>query len=625
MNKAEEQNAGSRIRLLPIHVANQIAAGEVVERPASVVKELMENAIDADSSRIDVVVTAGGRKLISVSDDGRGMNRDDVLMSIERQATSKIHEVTDIEHISTMGFRGEALASIASVARFLLRSCPRGENVGTELVVTGGRIQDVRDSGGPCGTVIEIRDLFFNVPARRKFLRAYQTEQAHIRATFTTHALAHPAIAMSLNVDGRELHRLPPCEHSRDRVRDLLGVEMLAQLCEVPRFERSGVRVKGFVARPTYTRADRSEQYIFINGRPASAPVLYYAIREAYPKLERDRRPAVVLFLEMDPGLVDVNVHPTKREVRFRRSSDVRDAVMFAVRSALGSEELSSCDGGDDASASPVAPESSQSELSGVFGAPAVLPPPAAVPRVEPQQTFPLAAASRRSEQVVSSYPSPADHPLSESENLPQEAQVNSESCKSSPWAWCRVLGQVSGRYALLETDGGFVVIDPKAAHERVLFDKLMAQLRCEVVESQQLLLPQTVDLPPRDAVRLRKNLDYIVKMGFGVDSFGGDTFVVDALPVCVADTQCRDLLIDVAHGLEVAGARRGRERWREEAIARAASATAVRQRQKMSDEEIGALVKELAATEMPYTCPRGRPTMIFTSLRELNRKFGRE
>lgn len=618
-----EVTSGNRIRLLPIHVSNQIAAGEVVERPASVVKELMENAVDADANSIDVVVTAGGRKLIAITDDGIGMNRDDALMSIERQATSKIHDVDDIEAIHTLGFRGEALASIASVSRFSLKSCPRGETCGTDLVVTGGRIQDVRDIGGPAGTVIEIRDLFFNVPARRKFLRAYQTEQAHIRSGFSVQALAHPGVAMSLTVDGRDVHRLPPCEKLRDRVRDLMGRDLLQHLCDVPETALNSVKVTGFVARPTYTRSDRAEQFVFINGRPATAPVLFYAIREAYPKLDKDRKPVVLLFLEMPPELVDVNVHPTKREVRFRRSRDVRDAVMNAVRAALGMAEGPEA----EVAVEPARPETPAS-------VPPVPPVPVAVPRVDPQRDLPLKQSpqggmlDRRPDYPEPHESQPEGPGRSPAAAIPPSAErimASDDSGGGSPWAWCRLLGQVADRYALLETDGGYVVLDPRAAHERVLFEKLMHQLRDHSVESQRLLLPETAELSPRDAMRLRKHLDSMGAMGFGVDTFGGDTFVVDALPACVADCGCRQLLIDVVHGLEVAGSRRGRERWREEAIARAASASAVSRRDKISDAEIDVLVADLVKTDMPYTCPRGKPTMIFTSMRELNRKFGRE
>ena len=323
------------IRLLPVQVANKIAAGEVVERPASAVKELVENALDAGAAHIEVFVTAGGRKLIEVRDDGLGMNRDDALLSIERQATSKLRDVDDIERIATLGFRGEALPSIASVSRFTLATCRRGETVGTELTVIGGRLQDVKDAGVPPGTTVAVRDLFFNVPARRKFLRAYETEQAHIRTVFTLHALAHPETGMLLKADGREIHRLPADSSLEDRVRDLFGAEFVSALRPVDR-TLGGVRVHGFAGLPTFTRADRTEQYIFVNRRPASAAVIPYALREAYPPLDSDRKPVVLLFVELDPEFVDVNVPPTKKEVRFRRPADVREAIIAAVSGALG-------------------------------------------------------------------------------------------------------------------------------------------------------------------------------------------------------------------------------------------------------------------------------------------------
>ena len=322
------------IRVLSEQVANKIAAGEVVERPASVVKELIENAIDAGATRIDIAITAGGRKLIEVCDNGCGMMRDDALLCLERQATSKIRDVDDIEHITTLGFRGEAIPSIASVSRVILKTRRHESDVGTAITIAGGILHDVRDAGVPPGTTIEVRDLFFNVPARRKFLRAFQTEQAHIRTVFTFHALAHPDIGMSLTSDGRELTRLPPGATLEERVRDLFGTDFSSDLRPVD--ARMGdIRIYGFVSLPSQTRNDRSEQYIFINGRPATAPIIAYALREAYPPLAPDRKPIVLLFLEIPPDSVDVNVHPTKREVRFHKPAEIREALIRAVRDTL--------------------------------------------------------------------------------------------------------------------------------------------------------------------------------------------------------------------------------------------------------------------------------------------------
>jgi DNA mismatch repair protein MutL len=624
------------IRLLPVHVANKIAAGEVVERPASVVKELLENAIDAGATRIDVTVTAGGRKLIEIRDNGCGMNRDDALLSMERQATSKIRDVDDIEHIDTLGFRGEAVPSIASVSRFILKTRRAEAESGTELVVTGGSLQDVREAGLPAGTTVEVRDLFFNVPARRKFLRAYQTEQAHIRSVFTLHALAHPEIGLSLTADGREVSRLPPGATLEERVRDLFGADFCASLRPVNK-SVNGVRVFGFAGLPNQTRNDRSEQYVFINRRPATAPVIAYALREAYPPLEGDRKPIVVLFIEMAPDRVDVNVHPTKREVRFHKPAEVREALILALGEALGMKR-----GGAAGSASPPfqSPASSEPEPHPLDPAAPVslrtLMPEASAPSRQTDPTrLPLRPPAEPPEEAAA-FPYPGPQPLQPTafslQPAPAAASVPTGAGlplfnapeDGSPWRWCRVLGQLAGLYVLLETDGGYVTVDPRAARERVLYERLMARHAQGESFSQRLLLPETVQLAPADATRLRKYVPLLQEMGFGVEDFGSDHFLVEALPDALSDVSCRELLGNIAHDLENAGTRRGSEKWREEIIAKAACRAAAGTLNTLSDAEAERLVKALAATRMPYTCPRGRPTMIFTSYRELERKFGR-
>ncbi len=621
------------IRLLPVHVANKIAAGEVVERPASVVKELIENAIDAGATRIDVTVTAGGRKLIEIRDNGCGMGRDDALLSIERQATSKIRDVDDIESIDTLGFRGEAVPSIASVSRFTLKTRRQMDGVGTELVMVGGSLHDVRDVGVPVGTTVEVRDLFFNVPARRKFLRAYQTEQAHIKSVFTLHALAHPEIGMSLAADGRELVRLPAGASLEERVRDLFGTDFCADLRPVNKTV-GAVRVFGFAGLPNQTRRDRSEQYVFINRRPATAPVIAYALREAYPPLEGDRKPIVLLFIEMPPGGVDVNVHPTKREVRFHKPAEVREALILAIGAAIGVKRA--------VQAGPPASLSS-APLSG-----AVLHSPSSESPVSLRSLAPEAAVradgghseTPLQNRVPFPYPNDAAIPSQSLAGLSPPSSVLGQPAPAvpdgaglslftapqdgSPWRWCRVLGQVAGRYLLLETDGGYVTVDPRAARERVLYERLMEGHQKGRLLSQKLLLPETVRLPPADAARLRKYLTVVQAMGFGVEDFGSDHFIVEALPDALEHVSCRELLGNIAHDLENAGTRRGSEKWREELVAKAACRAAAGADETLSNENAESLVHALAASRMPYTCPRGRPTMIFTSYRELERKFGR-
>jgi len=607
----------TQIRVLPIQVANKIAAGEVVERPASVAKELIENAIDAGATQVDVAVAAGGRKLVAVSDNGRGMSRDDALLSIERHATSKIHDVDDIERIHTLGFRGEALAAIGSVSRFRLTTCRQGDVVGSELILAGGAVQDVRDIGCPPGTAIEVRDLFFNVPARRKFLRTQQTELFHIRDVFTIQALAHPEVGMSLTIDGREMHRLPAADNLNDRLRELFSPDLLKQLKPVEH-AAGGVSVAGTVSVPTVHRADRNEQYLFVNGRPTSPALLSYAIREGYRGLlPKGRHPSVFLFLDMSPEAVDVNVHPTKREIRFRRPGDVRDAVIAAIQKALS-----------------VTPDVAASDdaLPDVVGTIDHLPPVATELKIDdlpPTRAFKYPrppAPITDSAAAPEAFGSAQTEPASPAQAAPSgsDAVPVADDLHNSPWAWCRVLGQVGGFYVVLETENGMVMMDPRASHERVLYDRFMRGVVAGAVDAQTLLIPETVELPARDAARVRRNLELFREMGFGLSEFGGNSFVVDALPACFDGTPTDVLVTDMARSLEEAGSRGGRH-GKEEAVAQAACQAAVGTRQRLRLDEIEKLVVDLAACEMPYTSPRGRPTLMFTSLNELHRKFGRK
>lgn len=608
------------IRVLPVHVANKIAAGEVVERPASVAKELIENAVDAGSSQIDVDITAGGRKLVAVSDNGSGMGRDDALLSVERHATNKIRDVDDIEKIETLGFRGEALAAIAAVSRFRMMTRRAGEVIGTEIVITGGKLQDVRDAGCPTGTSIEVHDLFFNVPARRKFLRSYQTELSHIRTGFIIQTLAHPQIGMRFKVDGRETYHLAGGAGLEDRIHDLFGPDYLKDLKPVDH-KSVEVAVSGYASLPMVTRSDRSEQYIFVNGRTTTAPLLNYTIREGYRTLiPNDRHPLIFLFLEMDPGLVDVNVHPTKREVRFRRPGEVRDTVIAAIRQAFAS------DSGVSLSTEVQAKRAETKQGSSRPAAEIQL----KIENLPPTHAFRYPRMPRGGEENIEHPGSNIQRPTPNTQR-PSEMEEKIRNLQSairnldSPWSWCRVLGQIGSLYVVLETEDGFVLMDPHAAHERVLFERYMSDVLSRKIQTQNLLIPETVQLRPKDAMYVHKNLDLFKQMGFGISEFGGDAFVVDALPSYFTGVLTEPLLGEAALALEQAGARGGKERWREEAIAQAACKSAVRARDKLTLEEIEKLVVDLAQTEMPYTCPHGRPTLIFTSFKELNKKFGRE
>lgn len=613
------------IRLLPAAVANKIAAGEVVERPASAVKELVENSFDAGATRLEVAIVAGGRKLISVADNGCGMCRDDALLCLEPQATSKIRDVDDIERISTYGFRGEAMPSIASVSRMDIKTCAAGDEVGTHIEIDGGKIRSVTEIGFPAGTTVEVRDLFFNVPARRKFLKTYATEQAHIRSTVTLQALAHPEASIDFSADGRKLISVAGGATLKERVHDLFGPELLDSLREVSHAD-GGVSVTGFVALPTLARADRSEQYVFVNRRAATAPVIHYALKEAYPPLEGDRKPVAILFIDLPPEEVDVNVHPTKREVRFRDSRAVREAIVVAVQKALGLGPFSGA-----SAPAPAAPEA---------GTAAASPPPAGAtdagrPAVE-------AAAARRPEPdgagaqppqpspiprggAAAWPPIPVGSPLRTLPPVQQELRIPDSVEGEEPglWKWCRILGQIAGGYLLMETDGGYVIINPQAAHERILYERMLDGAREGRAPSQALLVPQSVTLPAEDARRIADNLEELRAIGIVADILDDNVFIVEGLPAGMEPGDARMLLADISSGIAEAGAKRAAEDWKLKTLARAAAESAVRRTGPIPWKSLASIVEALARTRMPYNTPGGNPTMFFTSTRELDRKFG--
>lgn len=602
------------IRLLPVAVANKIAAGEVVERPASVVKEFMENAFDAEATRVDVAIEQGGRKLISVADNGCGMEHDDALMCLEPQATSKISDVDDIERISTYGFRGEAVPSVASVSRMTIRTAAEGEESGTCIEVEGGVVRSVSSIGFPQGTTFEIRDLFFNVPARRKFLKSIATEQSHIRTVFYLQALSHPEATMKLQVDGRDVVSLAGGASLKERIHDLFGAAFLENLRPVE-YKCGGVSVSGFIGLPSLTRGDRSEQYIFINKRAASAPIIPYALKEAYPPLDGDRKPVAILFIDVPPTEVDVNVHPTKREVRFRDGRGVRDSIILAIQKALGIGSF----GNFEPSVSESDDNSTDIEQ--------VIP---AAPQVY-QVTRPAPAPYGGAPLPISAPPIPVAPPPVVPDTLPgfgvsiqdiSDTGNRQEADGSNGiWKWCRLLGQIGGGYVILETNEGYVVLDPRSAHERVLYERMINGLSGDIA-SQPLLLPETVTLPPIDANRIYENLDTLRSMGFGIDSFGDDAFVVEALPLGMKAPDLRSLLIDIAEGLSDSSIKRGVPDWKAKALAQLAATSAVSRMEAIPYKALAQLVDDLAKTSKPYTSPRGKPTMLFTSTRELDRKF---
>ncbi|MBN2451556.1 MAG: DNA mismatch repair endonuclease MutL [Lentisphaeria bacterium] len=618
------------IRILAADVANRIAAGEVVERPASVVKELVENAIDAGAGRIRVQTAEGGQRLIHVTDDGCGMDREDALLCLEAHATSKIRDSADVGQIHTLGFRGEALPSIAAVSRFQLQTRRAEDAVGTEVLVEAGTLRDVRDCGCAAGTSIRVSHLFASMPARRKFLRGAHTEDGHIQEVVLLQALAHPEVTVEYVAGDREVLRVPAGGDLAMRIGLLMGRDVLRELLPVE-YTENGIRVHGFVARPGFTRSSRREQRVFVNGRPASAEEVHYGIREAYHTLViKGRYPPVVLFLELGAERVDVNVHPAKREVRFREGHLVRQIVAAAVSRGLRGMAFSPTPEGREAPSTgvpDVAPAAHPFRLSPGAHQPQLplerLPPRPQIGQTSPEPARPAVLTAP---ETPSAPPpdagAPADAPPADASPARPRPQEQEDTAVRGEIASLRVLGLYGERFIVAEGPRGLVLIDQAAAHQRVLFEQLLHHADCAHGLRQQLLLPATVDLGTDDARRLRQYLDDFVKLGFSIDHFGGNTFLVSAVPARFPAENVAGLLRQILDELRDRG--HAAPAPEEVRIARAACRCAVRPTDALTHDEIARLLRELARADMPYTCPNGLPVMVNISTAEITRRFGR-
>ena len=674
-----------RIRVLPDQVANQIAAGEVVDRPASVAKELLENALDAGATRIRLEVEAGGRKLIRISDDGHGMNRDDALLAFERHATSKLRTADDLLSISTLGFRGEALPSIASVARVSMETSTGDEAAGTRLEIAGGKILHVEDAPGPRGTTISVADLFFNTPARRKFLRAESTELAHVTALVTHYALAHPEKHFELVSASHTLVAALPVARPAERIYQIFGKDTLAQLlpvaAEMP-LDRPGlpepppwkrdpaeparvpgtIRLSGFYSKPELQKLNRNSIYIFVNKRLIRNRLMLHAISEAYRNIiPPTSYPVALLFLEMPPEEVDVNVHPAKTEVRFRQQSLIHDFVRDSLRNALIKSRPAEGFLNALEKAPAASPTLMPSAVSPLPGAPEAVPPEPEIPPAGPNETFELtpmpipaypgrlpfenataatdllrSALSNTIERAVQ-FPnqsgvegcSPDLSTLQQSMAL-ETAEVEAQQAEATlnHLGALRPMGQLRDSFILAAGTDGLWIIDQHVAHERVLFEKILRNRRVEQVQRQQLLMPLLVELKPWQMVVFAQISQELERNGFEVEPFGPQTLAVKAAPVGLGGESLERMLTEV---IEQASAESNEPKSNEDLTAlrlRIAASiachSAIKVNTPLDPAQMEWLLSELARTEHPTSCPHGRPIALLYSWKDIQRAFHR-
>lgn len=597
-----------KIKVLPEILANKIAAGEVIERPASVVKELLENAIDAGGTRVSVEIKAGGKQLIRVVDNGGGMDREDAVLAFERHATSKIGHEDDLYRIGTFGFRGEALASIASVSRVDLTTNTEGEAAGTRIRIEGGAAPRVTDAGRAQGTTVSVSQLFFNVPARRKFLRTTGTETRHIVSVVSTTAMAYPEIAFSLKVDGKESLSLPAVSNTYARAQAVMGKTLMNQMISVT-FDDELVKIHGFISRPDATRISRTHQYLFINQRPVSSRALNHAVFEGYGSiLPRERYPVSIVFLAVDLDQVDVNVHPAKREIRFSDESSVYKRLLRAVRLALQNSDVVPVFETDTPDVSTMMPAAASVNGGGS----------GAGPVMERRTQADLFGPARRGADAASgdwTY-APGD-PEGEGSDKARQGTVREEAHGEPVSLW-----QLHNAYIFAQVKDGFILIDQHGAHERVLFERALQTMDRESAPSQQLLFPVTMDLMVPQFALVQEHFDLFGRLGFNVKLFGERTVVVDAVP-CAANKQGVDTLFQrMVENLQDLPAKNFGA---EERIALTFSAHAgIRKGDPLSQLEMDALVNDLFATEMPYVTPGGQPIVVRMPLEEIERRFNR-
>jgi DNA mismatch repair protein MutL len=650
------------IRTLDEQLVNRIAAGEVVERPAAAVKELIENSIDAGAMRIEIEAEMGGRRLIRVRDDGIGMTRTDALNALQRHATSKIASDADLTRITTLGFRGEALPSIASVSRMEILTRAFEEDTGTHIVVEGGEVKTVEEVGAPIGTTVTVRDLFYNVPARLKFLKSVPTELGHIIETVTRYAFAYPDVSFRLVHERQELIFTPGNGDLLTAAASIWGRETVQGMVQVD-YERDGIRVWGLIAPPHQTRPTRQHQYFFVNLRPVRNKTLTAALDEAYKTLTPEKRyPACILLVGIDPRQVDVNVHPAKIEVRFQREQAVFETVVNAIRAALLHHGMipsalppSESRGQAITPARPPDAETihqilmqraglAPAEAVGMPARPETLAPagetpahPETLARADATPARPETHAHAGETPAPPGMPAGADPFVSATRTLPPTPApadetpllLETEPLQTThlPFAHLlddlQILGQVRNTYIVASTRQGLVLIDQHVAHERVLYEQLCYKRGALPIPKQHLLTPETLQLSRRDALLLHEKLPELEAIGFELEPFGVDTYLIRAVPAALKGDPVQTLRDIVDELVELSVSKRLPVA-REQIWITTACKLAVKAGDPLSMPEMRKLIEDLARTENPYLCPHGRPITIILTWQEIERKFKR-
>ncbi len=608
----------NRIALLDEHTANRIAAGEVIERPASVVKELVENSIDSGATMISVTLEEGGKELIKVTDNGRGMSREDAVLALQRHATSKIRNADDLDAIATLGFRGEALPSIASVSVVEIVTRFEDSTDGARLEAEAGTIHNLEAIGAPQGTSISVRKLFFNTPARLKFLKTSQTELGHITELVGRFAMAYPSIHFRLTHGSREVLSSPATGKAINSITQVLGKDVAKQLAPIS-FETPAMRVTGYVSNPGLTRINRTSQVFFVNGRPVRSRTMTHAVDQAYRGLlQPGRYPIVVIFIELNPELVDVNVHPSKAEVKFSSENEIHSAVHRAVNSALMSGAAAPTI--TDSASRPVAPPFRLSPQSPAQPAPYQ----AGLPGTEMDLTaFQEALAQRRAEAVESDpfvWERGAGVPVEDS----PVPEADMDAVRTVALRGVKIIGQARNMYIIAQCDDGVLIIDQHVAHERVSFDRMLESNDEKPAAIQGLVLPITLSLSAKESAIVEKRLDQLQQSGFHLEPFGTNTYVMRGAPASIkpgdAEAVLRDMIseivdISITKHLLVRA---------DQVLITASCKLAIKAGEPQSMEEMEQLISDLLKCKNPFTCPHGRPIIISLSNWELDRKFRR-